>query len=236
MALGPSLPRLAHPLLALATIAAIAGCGSSSSAGNGMASKPPLQIVAAAKSAADSAATVHIAGSIVNEGKPLAINMELLAGKGGQGRITLEGLSIDLIRVAGAVYINGSQAFYRHVAGPAAAQLLQGKWLKAPDNSGNFASLASLTDLSKIFDTTLANHGKLVGAGTRTVAGQKVVGVSDATNGGTLYVAATGKPYPVELVKDGGGGGRLVFDRWNQAVSISAPANAVNIKQLLHGG
>jgi hypothetical protein len=223
--------------LVLATVlaaAAFAGCGGSSS-GNGVASKSADQIVAAAKAAAVGAATVHIAGSIVSEGKPLKIDMQLVKDKGGRGRITLEGVSIDLVRVGGSVYINGSQAFYRRVAGAAAAQLLQGKWLKAPENSGNFASLASLTDLAKLMNTTLSSHGTLSRGGTKTIAGQKTVAVNDVSQGGTVYVATTGSPYPVELSKDGSGGGKIVFDKWNKSVTLTAPANAININQLQGG-
>jgi hypothetical protein len=226
---------MTRPLLGLVLAATLfGGCGGSSS-GNGIASKTPAQILAAAKAAADGAATVHIAGSIVSEGKPLSIDMELLRDRGGRGQITLEGLSIDLIRVDRIVYINGSAAFYRHVAGPTAAQLLQGKWLKAPASSGNFSSLASLTNLGKLIDTTLAAHGTLARGATTTVDGQKAVAVNDVSKGGTLYVAATGSPYPIEVVKHGGGGGRIVFDRWNKPVVLAAPANAININQLRPG-
>lgn len=230
--------RLRITSLAVPALVALllGGCGSSSSSGgNGVASKSPTEIVAAAKAAAAGAATAHVAGSIVDEGKPISLDMELVAGKGGKGKISLEGLSIDLIQVNNAVYINGSTAFYRHVAGPAAAQLLQGKWLKAPASSGNFSSLASLTNLGKLIGTTLASHGKLSKAGSTTIAGQKAVGVSDVAKGGTLYVASTGTPYPLELVKTGTGGGKITFDRWNKAVTLAAPANAININQLQSG-
>jgi hypothetical protein len=228
-------PSCALPALGAAIVMGLlGGCGSSSSA-NGIASKSPAQIIASAKAAADGAATVHIAGTVSTAGKPLSIDMELVKGKGGRGRITVEGVSVNIIRVAGAVYIDGSPAFYRHIAGPAAARLLQGKWLKAPEKSGNFASLASLTDLAQLIDTTLSSHGTLVGDGTKTVDGQKVVAVRDASQGGTLYVATAGSPFPIEVAKDGGGAGRIVFDRWNKAVSIAAPANAININQLQSG-
>lgn len=216
-------------------LALLGGCGSSSSSGNGVASKSPTEIVAAAKTAASGAATAHVSGSIVDEGKPISLDMELVAGKGGKGRISLEGLRIDLIQVNNAVYIDGSTAFYRHVAGPAAARLLQGKWLKAPASSGNFSSLASLTNLGKLIGTTLASHGTLSSAGTKTIAGQKAVGVSDVSKGGTLYVAGTGDPYPLEIVKTGASGGKIVFDRWNKAVTLTAPADAINIDQLQNG-
>jgi hypothetical protein len=227
-------PRALAAAGLIALTAALAGCGSSSS-GNGVASKSPDQIIAAAKAAAVGAATVHIAGSLVSEGKPLAIDMRLVKGKGGSGRITLEGVSIDLVRVGGSVYINGSQAFYRKVAGSAAAQLLQGKWLKAPESSGDFASLASLTDLAKLMNTTLSSHGTLSRGRTSTLSGQKVVAVNDISQGGTVYVATSGSPYPIQLSKDGSGGGKIVFDKWNKPVTLTAPANAININQLQSG-
>jgi hypothetical protein len=226
---------LAGALLLVA--ASVAGCGGSSSSSNGVAAKSPEQILAAAKSAATGAASVHLAGSIVSEGKPISIDIELLSGKGGKGRVTLEGLAVQLIRVERAIYISGSAAFYRHIAGPAAAQLLQGKWLKAPESSGNFASLSSLTELDKLTETALAGHGTLRKGPETTIAGQKAVALQDTSKGGTLYVAATGTPYPLEIVKQGGSGsaGSIRFDRWNQPVTLTAPADAINIDQLQSG-
>lgn len=229
--LSPRVAALAVAVLA----AALAGCGSSSPSGNGLAAKSPTQILAATKAAATAAATVHVSGSIVNEGKPISLDMELEAGKGGKGSIALEGLAIQLIQLNGTVYIKGSDAFYSHVAGTAAAQLLRGKWLKAPATSGNFSSLASLTDLTKLIGSTLEAHGALTSAGTTTVNGQKAVGVTDKSKGGTLYVASTGVAYPLEIAKGGAGGGKIVFDRWNKPVSLSAPTEAVSINQLQSG-
>jgi hypothetical protein len=212
---------------------ALTGCGGSSST-SGVASKSPAEIVAAARAAADEAASVHVSGAVV-EGAPLSLDMQLLAGKGGHGRITENGLSFELITLGSTVYIKGSSAFYRHLGGPAAAQLLKGKWLKAPAAAGEFAAVTSLTDLRKLLDTTLASHGALaVGAGT-TINGQKVVAVKDLSKGGILYVAATGKSYPVEVARGGANGGHIVFDRWNEAVTISPPLNAINLNQLRPG-
>jgi hypothetical protein len=229
--------RALSPGLALVLLLALlSGCGSSSTSGNGTASKSPAAILAAAKAAAAGAASAHVVGAIVDAGKPIALDMELVSGKGGKGRITLEGRSIDLIQVGPSVYIKASKAFYTHVAGAAAAQLLQGKWLKASATASNFASLASLTNLGKLIDTTLASHGKLARAGTKTINGQKAVGVTDTSKGGTLYVATTGAPYPIGIVKSGASGGKITFDRWNQPVTLSAPAGAISINQLQSGG
>jgi hypothetical protein len=235
MRVRPSL-KLA-PLLALALLtAALAGCGGSSSSGNGVADKTPAEILAATKVAADSANSVHVAGSIVSNGSPITLDVHLLAGKGGRGQLSENGLAFELIQTGGTVYIKGSAAFYKHIGGTAAAQLLQGKWLKAPASSSDFASLSQLTDLRQLVDQTLSNHGSLSKGATTTVNGQKVIAVTDKTKGGTLYIATTGKPYPVEISKGGSGGGKINFDSWGSAVTVSAPANAIDVAQLQSAG
>src|SRR5690349_11225915 len=92
-------------LCALVLALALAGCGSSSSSsGNGIESKSPEQILEATKTAASTASSVHIKGSIVAEGKPISLDMELLAGKGGKGTISQEGFTIQIVQTGGAVY------------------------------------------------------------------------------------------------------------------------------------
>ena len=232
-------------------LAALTGCGGSSS-GSGVASKSPAEIVAAARAAADGASTVHVSGSTVTGGTPLTFDLSLTAGKGGRGRITEKGLSFELIELEGTIYIKGSSAFYKHFAGAAAAQLLQGKWLKASATNAGFAGLSSLTELHKLLDAAFARGNRsLVSIGTSTVSGQAVVGVKDTAQSETLYVATTGKPYPVAVTKSGtteagrhspstsiphsssaSAGGRIAFSEWDKPVTLAAPANAVDTEQL----
>ena len=224
------LGALQAPALALAAIG-LAGCGGSST-NNGVAGKPAPEIVAAAKLAADGASSVHVSGSIVSGSSPISLDLEVMAGKGGKGQLSEGGLGFDVIHIGETVYIKGSSAFYRHIGGGAAAQLLQGRWLKAPASSGNFASVASLTDLRELVDKTLAVRGPLLRTATTTVAGQAVVGVTDASKGGVLYVATTGPAYPVEVVENGRNGGTITFERWDSSVSLTPPANAIELSQL----
>jgi hypothetical protein len=222
--------RLLCAALALVSLPALAGCGGAS--GNGVASKSPTEILAAAQTAASGAKSVHLAGSVVTGRAPLSLDLALVAGKGARGEIAQRGLPFQLIALDGAVYVYGSEAFYRHFGGNAALQLFRGRWLKAPANSGEFASLAPLTEMQALLGTLLRSHGKLEPAGAAVIDGQKTVGVRDASHGGTLYVATSGKPYPVAVLESGAGGGRVVFDRWNQPVSIAAPPDAVDIAAL----
>jgi hypothetical protein len=229
----PQLAAIALIAVVLAAIA-LAGCGGSgsSSSSNGVASKTPAEILTAATAAANSANSVHVSGSIVSGGSPITLDLELVAGKGGRGQISEDGLSFNLIQIDGTAYISGSPAFYSHFGGPAAEKLLAGKWLKAPASSGSFSSLGSLTDLDQLLDTTLSKHGALTKGPATTIGGQPALSVSDTSHGGTLYVATTGKPYPIEISKAGKTGGKITFDRWNDPVKLTAPANAIDLSQL----
>lgn len=213
----------------------VAACGGSSGGGgssdNGISSKSPDQIVSAVNAAVNGVNSVHVAGSVSNSGSQTTLNLNLLNGKGGKGSMSQAGLAFKIVAVGNQVYINGSNAFWAKFGGSAAAKLLSGKWLKAPA-TGQLSSIASLTNVHTLFNQLLSSHGKLAKGSTTTVNGQKVIAVNDTTNGGTLYVATTGKPYPVELNKTGSDGGKITFDQFNQAVTLAAPANSIDISQL----
>jgi hypothetical protein len=210
----------------LATLV-LSACGGASS--NGVASKSPQQILAAVQSAIQGVKTVHVSGSIVSSGVPVSLDMHLVNGKGGEGQISVTGLSANVIATGGTVYINGSPNFWRHFGGAAAAQLFQGKWLKAPE-SGSFGSFAKLTDLTSLFAQITTTRGTLTKGATTTINGQGAIPITDASQG-TLYVATTGQPYPLVISKSGSEGGKITFDQYNQSVSLTPPKNAIDISQ-----
>src|SRR5437588_12971648 len=109
--MGPR-PSLRAPwAIAVLLCGALAGCGSSSG-GNGIASKSPAQIVAAARSAALSASAVHVSGRIVSGGSPITLDMDLIAPRGRRRRPTDHGPGLGLIQSGGNVFIHGRAAFY----------------------------------------------------------------------------------------------------------------------------
>src|SRR5579884_3013847 len=227
------LSRFTVPAVVLAL--GITACGSSSnksgsggSAGNGVASKSPNGIVQAAVGALKGVRTVHVSGSVTSSGVPLTLDLSLVSGKGGTGSMSENGLAFQVVTTGNTVYIKGSDAFWSHFGGSTAAKLFHGKWLKAPATG----ELAELANTQALFNKLLSSHGKLSKGSTTTVAGQPAVAVTDSSDGGTLYVATTGKPYPVELVKKGSSGGHISFDRFNQPVSLTAPANAIDASKL----
>jgi hypothetical protein len=212
----------------------VAGCGGhgKSASSNSEASKSANSVLADATAAANSATSAHVSGSISSGGTPITIDLTMGKGKA-KGSMSTSGLEFDLIRVGDTAYIQGSDDFYKHFAGAAVAQLLHGKWLKASIVSGRYASLAPLTSISDLFGKVASNHGKLTNAGAKTYNGQKVVEIRDKSDNSKLYVAATGKPYPMAIV---GGkknqSGTISFDNWNKSFSVSAPKGAIDISKL----
>jgi hypothetical protein len=216
----------------------LAGCGSShssssrSASSNGEASKSAEQVLADAKAAADSASSARISGSIVSGGTPITLDLSMGTGQA-KGSMTTSGLSFDLIRIGNTAYIRGSDDFYKHFAGAAVAQLLHGKWLKASIVSGRFATLAQLTSISLLFDKVASHHGKLANDGAKTFKGQKVVEIRDTSDNSKLYVATTGKAYPVAIVGGKKGqSGTITFGDWNKPLSLSAPKGAIDISKI----
>jgi len=225
--------RLGPTALSALVALALAACGSSggSTSSNGIASKSPDQIVSAASSAVSGVNSVHVSGAVLSGGQHVTLDLNLVNGKGGKGSMAQNGLGFQIVAVGPEVYINGSQSFWKTFGGSAAAQLLSGKWLKAPA-TGQLSSLATLTNVQKLFNQLLSSHGKLSKGKTTTIHGQQAIAVTDTTNGGTLYVATTGKAYPLEISKTGASGGQITFDHFNQPVTLTPPAHAIDISQL----
>jgi hypothetical protein len=225
----------ASVLALVLAVVLLAGCGGSSKTAkpNGEASRPPGRVLADARAAAASATSGHVSGSVTSNGTPITLDLSMARGKGAKGSMSANHLGFDLVRIGDTGYIRGSDAFYEHFAGAGIAQLLHGKWLRAPLTKGRFSSLAPLTSIDLLLGKVSANHGKLVNEGETTYKGQRVVAIRDTSDNSKLYVAGIGKPYPVALV---GGktnqSGTITFGEWNKRVTLTAPSGAIDLSQL----
>ena len=96
--------------------------------------------------------------------------------------------------------------------------------------------MASLTDLRTLVDTTFANQGTLTKGPLTTIDGESAIAIGDRAKGGTIYVATTGLPYPIQVVGGAASASSVTFDRWNGPVPLAAPPNALEIGALrAHG-
>jgi hypothetical protein len=224
---------LPSAVCAIALAGVLGGCGGSSSSGNGIESKPAAAIVSSALKAAESAKTVHVSGAGTAEGSQLRIDLRIDGEKGATGTITKGNLSVRLIRLGSRAYINGGASFYERYGGAEAAKLLKGRWLETSATSGEGAALSDLTNLKSLLAGIRGGHSASLQKGaTKTIDGVKAIAVTDTKKHGTLYVATTGKPYPLELIKTGSEGGSFSFGEWNKPVSVSKPANPLDLEKL----
>jgi hypothetical protein len=217
-------------IVALLTAAALCACGSSAS-DNGVAAKSPQEILAASSKATAKLTSVHISGRSVSVTEPLELDVTL-ADSGGEGTISVGGESLAVRSVGKYLYIRAGSGFWQHYANATTAKLFSGRWLKTPQ-SGQFAELASLTSKQQVLSDILAGNGQLAKGRTSTINGQPVVALIDKSQGGdTMYVATTGQPYPIEIVDGGSSVGKVVFDHFNEPVTVSPPADSIDLAKL----
>lgn len=244
--------------VAVAVVAAVAvsACGSSSSrsssssssssstsstssaaASNGVTSKTADQILSTAIKAAEAAKSVHVAGAIKSGSSSVGLDLSIVQGTGASGTISEGSASFKLVDVGGSFYIQPDPAFLLKFAHTnAAAALFKGKWLKASSTDASFASFGELTSIKTLMGSLTQAHGTLTKGATSTLAGQPVIALA-SSKGGTMYVATTGQPYPLQVSKNGGGqSGKVTFSDYNKTFSVTAPANSINIEQLEKSG
>ncbi len=216
--------------LAAVSVLALAGCGGSGGSAKPEPARPAAQILHDVRAVVADATSVHLSGHVTSR---TAINLDLhLARTGGSGKVSSKGIAFRVTRIGNAAYFTGTQAFYRHFTNPAGIALLNGKWLKVPATDTRFAAFSRLTDMTALLGQVLQPTGTVVKVGTQALDGVRVIGLRDTTHRGTLYVAATGVPYPVEVVTTGAHPAVVKFDHWNQQITLRAPANPIHLWQL----
>jgi hypothetical protein len=214
--------------LLLLFVLLVAGCGGGGSSSKSEQSKSADEIVSDAQKAAKSAKAVHVSGKIFLRGTPLVLDLHLVRDVGAVGTMGLKGGTVRLVRVGPKVYMNGNSAFWAAYGGPAVARLYSNRWLTVPTSSSQITPFVRLTDIDQLFGGTIGAHGKIEKDGTTTYKGQKVIALKEqGSSGGTLYIAASGTPYPVAIVSPNAGSeGSVGFDQWNKSVAITAPKSA----------
>ena len=220
-------------LVPLVFLALVAGCGGGGSADNGVAKLSATQALAKVSEATKAVKSVHIAGTIDQDGQKLALDVHA-ADKHGQGTLRINGGSLEVRLVAGTTYVRGSAETFTKLGAPAQqAQLLGDKWLKSGGSGGQFAAFSQFLDTSTLFDSLLKPQGSIKTGRTTTINGQQVFELVDESSGaGSLFISRTGKPLPVRIVKQGTGGGQVDFTDYDEDVNVTVPSGAVDLSQL----
>jgi hypothetical protein len=220
------------PLLAAAIAALAAGCGSS---GNGVSSKSANEIMAASKAAANKASSARVATKVAQGKLELTSHIEF-ASNGGHAQVSFAGLAFEVLRIGSTLYVKGNRAFESRLTATASKKIPEGTWIKASASGTQLAQLAAFTDKTGEMSRLLSSSGPLTKGSTTTVNGQKAIELKQTAKlyTGSAFIATTGEPYPIQLLKHGRETGETSFSDWNQPVTLTAPTNSVEVSQLEH--
>lgn len=212
--------------------AAPTSAASSSAAGGELASLEPAEILSRAKTAFTKAESVRLSGGGTSGGETFTVDMAYGPDKA-IGTVGNGGQKIELRRIGKTVYLKADKAFWTQTAGAAAAELLGGKYLKAPLTDQRVAQLATFTDKDAFAGEVLESEGTLTKGETKAIRGTQAIGLVDKSSSGdgTLYIATEGEPVPLQVAPDTAGGekGSLDFLDYGKSVEVPVPPAAQTI-------
>lgn len=215
-----------HKAMAAVVVAlagALTACGGSSSPA-GLGAESASAILAAARSAALGANGVVISISADVAQRPEAIVLRYQDATHYEESAALpNGQRFNRLVFGSGLYVQGNPAYLAaQGASPARQAQLNDRWLMGAAPSPGATPL-----LTQLIDALLTPSGPVAKGTPRRLDGQPVLTVVDAQAGGTLYVAANGVHYPVEVVKVSGSTttSTVKLTNWNTPINLSVPTS-----------
>ncbi|MBT2443286.1 hypothetical protein J7E93_24965 [Streptomyces sp. ISL-36] len=216
--------------------AVLSGCAADPDEGtNGVGKLSPTAIEQKAQSAADSAKAVRLAGTLVSKGGTYKLNMRLKQD-GASGSVTTKNSTFELLRIGDALYLKADAGFWAHDDKPSqassdadadseAADKLDDKYVKVPQDDPSYKQLRGFTDMNLLLDGLLGLHGEAVKGDRDRIGGIRTVKVKGGEDGegGTLDVALEGTPFPLRFAR-GGGAGVVVLSEWDKDFPLREPS------------
>lgn len=197
---------------------------------NGVANLSANEILAKAQAALPKARTVHVSGGGTDDGEDFQLDVRIKGTEGGRGTLNFNKQKVEIIRIGQTGYLKADQAFWTTRLGNAqVGKLLNGKYLKGPATDDNLKSLMNFTDMTSLAKEMLDPDGTITKGERKTIRGIEAIGLVDGSaDGGILYVATQGEPYPLQLAAGAksGSSGALDFLDYGEPVELTAPPEA----------
>ncbi|WP_394297666.1 hypothetical protein [Streptomyces griseus] len=199
---------------------------------NGVGKLSAPEIEQKARSAADTARAVRLAGTLVSKGGTYKLDMRLRQN-GATGSVATKNSTFELLRVGDALYLKADAGFWTHEdedggkpdeADTEAADKLDDMYVKVPRDDPSYKQLRGFTDMDQLLDGLIGLHGDVVKGDRDQIGGVRTVKVKGGQDGegGTLDVALEGSPYPLRLAR-GGGAGLVVLSDWDKDFPLAEP-------------
>jgi hypothetical protein len=224
----PSAPRrariVAPVVLALATLA-LSGCGGHTQT-NGVEKLSAGEVHRKAAAALESAKSAHVKGTGVLAGHPVKIDLRI-SGTSTSGALAVKGVRVEFTKIGATIYVKGSgAALGRLGASPGVARFGADRWLRLGPKQVTLWEGFSLAELA---DQLVHDDSPVEPQVTQaTLHGQQVV-VLTQQNGSKLYVANTGRAYPLRGEYKGPAPGRITFTEYGANFRVTAPESAIDI-------
>jgi hypothetical protein len=222
-------------------LVAVAACGSEE-AGSGTTSSisasstttaelpTSTELFDQAKATALAAKSVHLSGSVTNDGVPMDID---LAGQLDGSNQTLElglgaGLKATIFTVGKKYYLLANDEFWTEQGGGDLADALKDKYVLVPAEAAkDFGDLTVKDALTEMFeDEDLQAIGKSGTVAKGRLDGAEVYTLSDAAGAqqGQLFLSADGKATLLKMIGPRDDPGQLTFSDWNEVAPVKAPS------------
>lgn len=255
---SPRIRRAALPLaLCIGLATALTACAADPDEGtNGVGKLTAPAIEQQARSAADAAKAVRLSGTLVSKGGTFKLNMRLKQD-GASGSVTTKNSTFELLRVGDALYLKADAGFWSHEesssgdpadsgsgsasgsgsdsgsasdTGAEAADKLDDKYVKVPQNDPAYKQLRGFTDMGVLLDGLIGLHGDLVKGDHGKIGDTRTITIKggESGDGGSLDVSLDGTPYPVRFAR-GGGAGVVMLSEWDRDFPLAAPAKGQTV-------
>ncbi|MFG3350019.1 hypothetical protein ACGF1Z_33760 [Streptomyces sp. NPDC048018] len=235
---------------------------------NGVGKLDAMAIEKKAQSAADAAKAVRLSGTLVSKGGTYKLNMRLKQD-GASGSVTIKNSTFELLRVGDELFLKADAAFWEHEdptsgepsdapssgsgsgsgsssesggdsdSGSEAADKLDDKYVKVPQDDPSYKQLRGFTDMDLLLDGLIGLHGDVAKGDYDRIGGVRTINVRGGEDGegGSLDVSLEGTPFPVRFAR-GGGAGVVVLSEWDRDFPLAEPAKGQTVdygKQLPRG-
>jgi hypothetical protein len=211
-----------------APVASATPSAAPSATDNGVAALAPDKILQRARAAIKGVKSYRIKGAVDAEGERMTLDFQI-SGKDMAGSMGVGKAKVRLLSVGKNQYLKGDQQFWAESTGnakdgKAMAKLIGDRWAQIP--SGD-QSLGALFNAASI-DDLLKNSGTVTKGTAKEIDGVPAIGLVDkGSDGGTLYIATVGEPYPLRLEAPGSDGQMMTFSDFGKTFAeIKVPAEA----------
>ncbi|GAA4559181.1 hypothetical protein [Planotetraspora kaengkrachanensis] len=204
------------------TPATAAASPAASPTSTGLAALSGAEVIKQAHEASTSAKSVHLRGAFSDDDGTYELDTTMVRGKGGAGRITLDGQSVELTVIGKSAYMKGDKAFWAAAAGADAASMLAGKYVKMPSTEKGFGDLAALVEFDKMYGEMFSDTGDVKVTEPTEINGVPAITLH-ADDGSKIYVATEGKPYILRVSSPDDDSQYLDFLDYDKAVTLKTP-------------